>query len=56
MNKSTAALVWVAGFIVLSLFLTKIPGKEGFFIGFFSGLVWTTIVLSMTKKEQHGSR
>lgn len=49
MRKSTAALVWLAGFVLALIFLpNKIP--NAFITGALGGIVWTALIISMTKK------
>lgn len=51
MSKSIAAIVWLVGFVIISIFLTNAKLDHPFLTGFFTGLIWTAIVISSTKKE-----
>ena len=51
MKQSYAVVVWLAGFILFILALPKIKIEDGFLWGFFVGILWTGIIISLTKKS-----
>lgn len=51
MNKTLSTIIWMIGFILMIVFIPEGNKPHNFLFGFFSGLVWTALILAMTKKE-----
>jgi len=50
MNQSIAVLVWLVGVIIFGNVMDKPTIEHKFLWGFFFGLFWTAIIISITKK------
>lgn len=51
MNKTLSTIIWMIGFCLMIVFIPEGENRnQNYLLGFFSGLLWTALIMAMTKK------